>query len=177
MQTLTCPIPNNLNPLQSNGFLFGIQKLPEVSFFCQEANIPELILPQAEMPTPLVNTKLPGDKASYGDLIITFLIDENMANYVAIHNWLVGMGFPESWRQYSKFIQDRSDPTTTSEMTAAVSDGILQVLNSSNNPVRTIRFVDVFPTSLTSLQLTSTTTETTYLAGNATFAYTYYVIE
>lgn len=177
MQTLTCPIPNNINPLQSNGFLFGITKLPEVSFFCQEASIPGLSLPNAEMSTPLVTSKLPGDKASYDDLTITFLIDEGMTNYIAVHNWLVGMGFPEGWYQYADFLKDRIDGVTSSPAAAAVSDGVLQILSSSNNPIKTVRFVDLFPISLTSLQLTSTTSETTYLAGTATFAYSYYKFE
>lgn len=177
MRTLTCPVPSNINPLQSNGFLFGIQKLPEISFFCQEANLPELTLPAAEMPTPLSNVFIPGDKPQFGELNITFLIDENMINYLAVHNWLVGMGFPEGWQQYEDFINERMNAVTSSPAAAAVSDGILQILNSSNNPVKTIRFVDMFPTALASLQLTTTSSETVYLAGTASFSYSYYKFE
>jgi hypothetical protein len=177
MQSLTCPIPDSINPLQSNGFLFSILKLPEIEFFCQEVNIPDLILPMAEAPSPLVVARIPGDKPMYSDLTIQFMIDDKMDNYVAVHNWLVGMGFPESWNQYSTFINDRTNSLASNETAAAVSDGVLQVLNSSNNPVRTIRFVDMFPTSLSSLQLQSSTQDTTYLVGQATFGYTLYKFE
>ena len=177
MQPLTCQIPNNVNPLQSNGFLFGIQKLPEISFFCQEASIPSLSLPAAEIGTPLSTIRMPGDKPQFDELSITFLIDEQMINYIAIHNWLIGMGFPEDWTQYENFIASRTDFPSTTPSTAAASDGILQILNSSNNVIRTVRFVDLFPTSLASVQLSSTTTDTTYLAGTASFAYTYYKFE
>jgi hypothetical protein len=177
MQTLTCPVPSNINPLQSNGFLFGIQKLPGLSYFCQEANLPGLTLPATEMATPLSNVFLPGDKPQFEDLSITFLIDEQMTNYVALHDWLAGLGFPKSRRQYEQFIESRTDPVTSNDTAAALSDGVLQILNNSNNAVRTIRFVDLVPTSLASLQLTSTVTDTTYLAGTATFAYTYYEFE
>lgn len=177
MQPLTCPIPANINPLQSNGFLFGIQKLPELSFFCQEVNVPELMLPLAEMATSLVNSRLPGDKPMFGDLTVNFLIDETMSNFVGIYDWLVGMGFPETSQQYADLIAARTDALNRNAYAASVSDATLQILNSSNNPVRTIRFIDLFPTSLSSLTLSSTTTDTQYLIGVATFGYTYYVFE
>lgn len=177
MQPLTCPIPENINPLQSNGFVFNIQKLPDLSFFCQEANIPELMLPLTEAASPLVNARLPGDKPLYGDLSVTFMVDEQMNNYVAIHNWLVGMGFPEDWIQYTEYLDNRKNEAVISDMAALFSDATLSILNSTNNVVRTIRFVDVFPTSLTSLVMTSTNSDTQYLAGTATFGYTYYKFE
>jgi len=157
--------------------MFGIQKLPEISFFCQEVNIPDFGLPSAETSTPLVNIRFPGDKPVYGDLQLQFLVDENMDNYIAVHDWIVGMGFPESWDQYAKFVSTRTDALNNNNAAAAVSDGILQILGSSNTPVRTIRFVDMFPVSLGSVQLQSTSQDTTYIAGQVTFAYSYYKFE
>lgn len=177
MLPLTCPIPANINPLQSNGFLFGIQKLPEISFFCQEATLPDLQAPASEMDTPLISVPIPGDKLSFGELAVTFLIDEGMYNYVAVHNWMVGLGFPESHDQYKNFIRTRTDTLNRNELTAGYSDGTLQILNSTNNPSRTIRFVDLFPTSLQQLTLQSTTQDTVYLAATATFRYTTYRFE
>jgi len=174
MQPMTCPIPGNINPLQSNGFLLGINKLPEISFFCQEANLPEISLPSAEMESPLSLMPIPGDKMTYGELNVIFLVDEDMSNYVAVHNWIVGMGFPESHDQYKNFISDRTDSFNKSPLVSGYSDGTLQILNSSNRPSRTIQFVDLVPISLSSLQLQSNTSDTIYLAGNASFRYTYY---
>jgi hypothetical protein len=122
----------------------------------------------------LVNAPVPGEKLSFGELSIQFLIDENMANYVAVHNWLVGLGFPQSHDQYKNFISTRTSSLDNNELLAGYSDGTLQILNSSNNPSRSIFFVDMFPTSLSQIQLQSTVTDTTYLAANATFGYTYY---
>ena len=172
MPTLSCPIPSNLNPLQSNGFMFEINKLPSVSFFCQEANLPGLTLPPLEVSSPFVDYPVPGEKLVFDDLQITFLIDENMENFLAIYNWMVGLGFPKLHQQYKEFIN--SNQINPNELVAGYSDGVLQILNSSNNPIRTATFRDLFPTSLQSLQLQSTTNETTYLAGNATFKYTLY---
>lgn len=177
MQTLTCPIPSNINPLQTNGFLFGIQKLPELSYFCQEVTLPDLQAPPAEFENPLVVAPVPGEKLLFGDLTITFLVDEQMANYVAIHNWMVGLGFPESHQQYRNFISAHTNELAGNELLAGYSDGTLQILSSSNNVAKTIRFVDLFPTSLSSLQLQTTTMDTTYFASTATFRYTSYKFE
>ena len=172
MQSLTCPIPENINPLQSNGFMFGITKLPEVTYFCQEVNIPGVSLPEAVLSTPFSDVPIPGDKMVYDDLNITFLIDENMSNYTAVYNWMMALGFPKSREQYKVFMA--SQPAHLSELLKGYSDGTLQVLSSSMNTARAIRFVDMFPTNLSSLQLQSTTSDTVYLAGNATFKYNYY---
>ena len=172
MPTLSCPIPSNLNPLQSNGFMFAINKLPSVSFFCQEANLPGLTLPPAEVSSVFIDYPIPGEKLVFDDLQITFLIDENMENFMAIYNWMVGLGFPKLHEQYKQFVN--SNDINPNELVAGYSDGVLQILNSSNNPIRTATFRDLFPTSLQSLQLQSTTNDTTYLAGNATFKYTLY---
>lgn len=171
MQTLTCPIPSNINPLQSNGFMFGIQKLPEINYFCQEVTLPSLDLPTTVMDTPLSRLPIPGDKLNFGDLSLTFLLDEDMVNYVALHNWLIGLGFPESRTQFVEFINGKSPAI------ASCSDAVLQILSSTNNVSRTIRFVDVIPTSLSQITLQSTTTDTTYIAATATFQYAYYKFE
>lgn len=174
MQTLTCPIPSNINPLQSNGFLFGIQKLPELSYFCQEVTLPDLQAPAAEMTTPLIDVPVPGEKLQFGELTVTFLIDETMANYIAVHNWMVGLGFPETHQQYRNFIGDQSIFPNSSELSAGFSECTLQILNSSNNVARTIQFNDAFPTSLSQLTLQTTSQDTIYLAATATFRYTTY---
>ena len=174
MQTLTCPIPHNINPLQSNGFLFTINKLPEISFFCQEVTLPNLQLPNVTQSTSLVDIMHPGDKLQFGELSVTFLIDGGMANYQAVSDWMMGLGFPERHEQFTEWVSQRRTFPTDGDGAASVSDGVLQILNSSNTAIKTIMFRDLFPTSLNSLQLQTTTGETMYLAGNATFAYTLY---
>jgi len=176
MKNLTCPIPENINPLSSNGFLFNITKYPDISFFCQEINIPGLSLPIIQNQTRLSDFFLPGSSLEFEDLIISFLIDENMNNFVSIYNWLVGLGFPEDHQQYTNFINSNDD-FDYNRISKESSDGFLQILNSSNKTVREIYFKNILPTSLQSLTVQSTTTETPYLIGQATFKYDYYKLE
>lgn len=174
---LTCPVPSNINPLQSNGFLFSVVKLPTVSYFCQEVNLPSLTLPSADFENSLVMAPIPGEKLDFGELDVTFMMDENMTNYIAIHNWMIGLGFPESWDQYKNYIAQQTDGLNRNELLAGYSDGNLQILGSDNKATRTIHFVDMFPTSLGQLTLESTTNDTQYLAGRATFKYSFYRFE
>lgn len=172
-QTISCPYPSNINPLQSNGFQFSITKLPELTFFAQEVNIPGLSLPSPEMGNPFANAPVPGDKLEFDNLNVQFLIDENMDNYLAIHSWMIALGFPQQYEQY----RTRFAPGATAgftELARNYSDATLQILNSSNNPIRTIAFRDLFPIGLQTVTMQSTSTDTQYVIGNATFAYTYY---
>ena len=164
---LSCPIPSNINPLSSNGFNFSIQKLPDVSFFCQEVQLPGLTLPAVEVLNPLGYTPYAGDIITWDDLNIQFLIDENMANYKAIFNWLIGLGFPSDSKQFQDYIdsQDKFGQSLIKEF----SDGVLQILGSNSQPVQTVRFIDLVPININSLTFQSTSTDVNYLVGNATF--------
>ena len=174
MRPLTCPIPSNINPLQSNGFVFTITKLPELQYFCQEVNIPDISLPVAETNSPLSKVPYAGDKLDFGNLTIQFTIDETMTNYIAIYKWLIGLGFPELHQQYQDFLDTFMNSLTTTPAMASYSDATLAILNSANNIIQTIRFVDLLPISLNSVLLQSNNNDTTYLMGVATFDYNYY---
>jgi hypothetical protein len=154
--------------------MFSIIKLPEIQFFCQEVNLPDINLPAITQATPLSSPKHPGDKLEFGPLNVTFLIDEDLKNWKAIYNWMVALGFPRDRVQFSNYISANQTTLNNSITQITTSDAVLQILSSSNNPVSSIEFIDVFPTNLTQIQLQSTTNETTYLAGQATFEYTLY---
>ena len=82
-------------------FRFKCSKLPTVEFFCQTANIPGIGLGVADVDTPLKSIPFPGDKVTYQDLAISFLVDENLNNYKEIHDWIIGLGAPQNHTQFS----------------------------------------------------------------------------
>jgi len=168
-----CPVPENINPLSPVGFKLDIQKLPDVSYFCQEATIPDISITSIPVPTPLATIQVPDTIITYGDLVVNFLIDEDMKNYVALYDWVKGLGFPTDHTEYTQLLNEAQQQTSL-ELTKNYSDASLTILSSSNNPVRTIRFIDMFPISLASIQFGSNLTDVQYLQGNAIFRYTYY---
>lgn len=180
MANANCPIPNNINPLSPTGFLLSITKLPDVAFFAQEVTLPDVSLPGIDVNTPLSRISQPGDLISYGDLTINFLVDEDMKNYIAIYNWIKGLGFPKTHQEYTDFIdaeRSANNTYTRSENLIQFSDGTLSVLGSNNTTVQAFKFIDLHPTSLNSLQFVANASDVNYLTGSVTFRYTYFEIE
>ena len=176
------------SPIQ---FRFKCSKLPTVEFFCQTANIPGISIGTASMPTGLKDIPIPGEKVSYSDLAISFLVDENLNNYKEIHDWIIGLGFPQNHTQFADLQATGSDryPGSTTgaivpETNIAVplseggtySDATLTVLNSKNIAVTEIRFHNIFPTSLGALSYDVQASDVNYLAVGVDFSYMYYEI-
>ena len=173
MTNINTSNPINQSPLSGNGYKFVIEKIPNLSYFCQEVNLPSITLGEISMPTPLTAIALPGDQVTYDPLTVDFLLDNTMSNYVAIHEWIIGLGFPLDNADYAARLAANTQ-TGLSDSAKAYSDATLQILDSFNNPIRTIQFVDIVPQTLEALTFTSTSQDVTYLIGRVSFRYTYY---
>ena len=161
----------NRNFLTGVGFKFNLTKLPKVDFFSNSARIPELNLELTRQPSYLKNIDVPGERLTFGDLTLKFLVDENMENYISVYNWLKGLGFPETTQQFADLNKDRDGIRDPKE---AFCDGTLRILNSNYREVAQVKFRDLFPTSLTSLDFDATNTDIQYFTAEATFKYTIY---
>jgi hypothetical protein len=176
---MSCSFPgqiDNRNFLSPVGFKFSLSKEPKVAFFCNTAKIPELSLSINPQPSYLKDIDVPGDKLTFGDLTLRFMVDENMENYMAIHNWLTGLGFPESFQNYRDLISIENDTTQSPDSKRAFSDGSLYILNSNYNTTAVVKFKDLFPVSLSSLEFSSNQTDVQYFTADAIFKYTIYSI-
>ena len=193
MTTETSPLnrqPTALDYSSPTQFRFLINQLPKVQYFTTEANIPGITLGEGTFATPLKDLPLLGDKLTYDDLTITFIVDENLENYIEMHTWLTGIGFPKDRKQFSEFRSVTSNMSTTTRgeskdigdvrastpELAMTSDSVLTILTNKNNPVVECRFRDVFPTSLTSLNYSQNQTDVEYLTATVNFKYTIYEI-
>ena len=179
------------SPIQ---FRFKITKLPQVEFFIQTANIPGISLGATNQETPLKDIAGVGDKVTYQTLDVSFLVDENLNNYKELHDWLTGLGFPQSHSQFSSLLATGHDRFPTSKVGtatvssdagritsplsegAAYSDATLTVLNSKNIAKTEIRFHNVYPTQLGGLSYDIKASDVDYLQVNASFAYMFYEI-
>ena len=168
---ITGPTPANITPLSPNGFMFSIQKIPEMTYFCQNVAIPSASLGLVDVATPFVDYPTPGDKILFAELSVQFLVDSEMKNYKAIFDWINTVGFPESYDQY---ITATNSSMSLPQNASVLSDATLTILGSNNAPVQTIQFIDCMPLSIESLQFSSTSTDVQYLVGNATFKYALY---
>jgi len=170
--------PNELDYLRPNAFKFQVHNIPNVSYFCQAANIPEMNLPPAVLPTPLVDIPYAGEKLDFGVLMIRFLIQEDMKNYKELYDWMIGLGFPEDHEQHTKFEESQSYRFPDVEKKPFMSsDATLFLLDSNNNPITNIIFRDAFPVSLQGLDFEISTGNTDYMVGVAMFRYRDFLIE
>ena len=176
------------SPIQ---FRFKISKLPLVEFTIQTANIPGISLDEVQQPTRLKAIALPGSTLSFANLDLSFLVDENLNNYKEIHDWLVGLGFPQNHTQFQDLAAGSADrfPGSTGSTAPTgknvpaplkeggiYSDATLTVLNSKNIAKTEIRFQNVYPTSLGSLSYDIKLSDVDYLQASVSFAYMYYEI-
>ena len=161
----------NRNFLSGVGFKFNLTKFPKVDFFSNSARIPELNLELTTQASYLKNIDVPGERLSYGDFTLRFLVDENMENYQSIYDWLTGLGFPETTKEFAEIIKDKDGQRDPKE---AFCDGTLSILNSNYREVGKVKFNDLFPISLTSLEFDATNTDVQFFTAEATFKYTLY---
>ena len=111
----------------------------------------------------------PGVKLEFGELPIQFIVDEDMVNYALIYNWMNGLGFPESCQQFL----DWTTADGVEDLQLQYSDATLTILDSNYNPAAMVKFWDIFPTALSSLDFDATATDIMYLTANVTFSFTY----
>jgi len=100
------------------------------------------------------------------------LVDENLNNYMAIHNWLTGLGYPETTQDFKDLITENAIQDPKKQF----SDGSLHILNSNYRDVAIVKFKDLFPIYLTSLEFEASDSDVSYFTAEVTFKYTVYNI-
>jgi len=168
----------NRNFLSPTGFKFSLKRSPKVAFFCNQANVPDLTLGVAIQPTFLKDIDTPGDKVVFGDLNLRFLVDEDLTNFMEIQNWIRGLGYPESLKQFHDLESGAVLPNTSyaKEGDNIYSDGTLQILSSNLVAKFNVNFRDLFPYSLSTLTFDATNTDIQYFTADVSFKYTLYDI-
>lgn len=174
MPILSCPVPENISVLNPNGFLFSIQKYPELTYFMQEVALPSISIPAASISNSVQDIAMPGESISFDELSVNFLVDAKLENYLAIQNWIFGMGFPQGHKYYTNMINSPRNANSYGENSKAVSDAHLTILNGDNMPLKRFEFVDAFPTSLSALTFQSSNSDVQYLVATVNMAYSYY---
>ena len=168
----------------------AFNRIPKTTWFCTAANVPGITLGEAQYPTPMSDMFVTGDKLTFETLNITFLVDEELQNYRELCDWIVGIGAPVKHSQWStvlakgdgaikQFGTGDADPRTktTYEESNLYSDSTLIVYNSKNIAKVDIKFKNMFPTSLSSLEYSQELTDVEYFHATATFRYLYYEFE
>jgi hypothetical protein len=145
----------NKNFLSPNGFRLIIdrQEFADVEYFCVNSALPTVSSGAISQAYRNLQSTFAGDKVEYAPFDIRYMVTENMENYVSLFNWLVSNSNTEQLK---------------------LADMTLNILNSSNNVIRQVRFVDAFPVSIGQLDFLSQNTDVEYIIGDASFSYSHF---
>ena len=175
--TATNRNPSNPNFLQPNKFQLNFARSPNVQYFCQSLSVPGISMSEVPQMTPFVDIYVPGEKAIYDLLNITFLVDEELKSWIEIHDWIRAMTFPKEFAEYGKLDRLNKYTTHVQTKTPQYSDATVTLLSSSNTPYYKFKFYGVFPTTLSTFVMSATDSPDTVVTADATFRYMYYDIE
>lgn len=164
--------PDSKNFLQPVGFKFLIERIPTVEFFCQTVNIPEISIGSRQIETRVKAYDTPGDKMTFGDLNLTFMINENMDNYYEIYKWLKGLTNPKEEEEFYQYLQGVKEVGRRTGFQKVTTDARLLVLDSNFNTVTSVVFMDLFPTSLSGVRFSADASDIDYVTADVSFKYT-----
>lgn len=167
--------PSNTNYLQGSKFQVMFPRITSVTYFCQSVNIPGLATTSAIQPTPFSDLKRPGDKLRFGEFRMKFIIDEELFNYQILSDWIRGYTFPCSFEEYRTL--NRQSMISLNAVQPQYSDGQLKILSALNNPKVTVKFINIFPVSLSDIEFNTMQSADDVITAIAEFHYHLYGIE
>lgn len=162
-------LPENKNTALDNKFKFAINKLPHVEYFLKGLTLPSMSLDILRQPNPFQDIPLAGTKLQFDATFpMTFNVDEEYNNYKEIYYWMVGIGFPDEFKQYKDLVESMKY-TNKTEVGRMFSDGRLIVYSSHFTRKFEIIFERMFPVSLTGIDFN--TEDANMPTATVSFAY------
>lgn len=176
--TATTRNPINKDLLQSTKFQVNFSRLPGVTYFCNSVNLPGISLTEIPFPTPFVDLYIPGEKAIYDTLNITFLVDEDLRAWTEMHDWIRGATFPTEFEEYVRLarLNPLANIRTIRERPPVYTDATMTIYSNKNNANFRVKFVDVFPTTVGSLSFSTGDSAENIITADATFRFSYFDI-
>ncbi len=132
----------------------NLHKFKDVEFNTQDLIIPSI---NSVFPTtagPRIDTQHPPQLIKYDPFELTYLLTEDLSNYRTLVDWM----------------QD----SITQPGSNVFSDASLFILSTSKTVVSQITFYGMFPTALSSVKYTTTSTGIVYQKATVMFKYLYY---
>lgn len=157
--------PGALEQLTEDSFKLNFDKLPNVTFYYQEANLPSLTLNVAEQPNLFTTIKRPSNKIEFENFTVSFIVQGDMDNFMEVFNWMKEIGSPEEVAESLK----------QKEEWELFSNASMEIYAPGWQSSKRVVFKDCFPTELEGINF-SILSEGNPVKVNATFAYTTYDI-
>ena len=149
----------------------AFDRIPNTQYFCQSVNIPGLTIGTATLNYSGLDISAPNDKIEYGQLNMSFTIDEAMQSWKDLHSWFRSIASPKGTDERNRLSVLQSNRTTGPKV---YSDATLTVLSALNNPLFRVRYYNCFPISLSDIEFDTKSSADDILTGSATFMFDYF---
>ena len=137
----------NLNTLSPNSFGLILPVIPGsgrsdpfiLSVF--SCNLPSITLSSTGVRWQGGTTHITGAVSEWGQLNVNFIVSEKLENWLALFKWMITMH-----NNKDTYVAERKDYSI---------DGTLALLDNWKKPVYAFKFINLFPTTLSELPLSS----------------------
>lgn len=127
----------------------------DFDYFIQNAELPSVSLSSIETPWQNFGGFMPDNKIVYDPLNISFLLAEDMKNYLFIFDWL-------------KRVSDKG------RLKDQFRDVTLHILSNNKTTNQAIKFVNSFPTNISQVSFDSGSGDASPIIVQATIAYQFF---
>lgn len=163
--------PKTRKYLQENSGQLMVNLLPQVKYHCISWSLPDVQAHSIPSANPMITRPVHGTKLEFGKLQVTFLVDQNLANYLEIFDWMIGNSPPRDPHQAKVWLDQQHSSMFRFNQKGAYSDATLILFTTQENAHMEVSFTDLFPISLGSLQGSTTTATANELTCTAVFDY------
>jgi len=147
--------PKNLNQMSSVQYRLDFYNMPNTTYFLQTALLPGIDVDTPQQPTPRRMLPVTPSHFTFDPLIITFIVDEDLTNYMEIYRWMMKMA------RNDNEVENKTDAT-------------MHILSGQMNNKIKVRFNGIFPVSLTELAFGSNDQDNITTVSTCTFNYSYF---
>jgi hypothetical protein len=167
--------PQNTDYLQPTKYLLTFDRINTITYFGQTVNIPGVSIGQATFNTPLLDVYAPGNKITYNQFNIDFLVDEKLVGWQELYAWFRSIASPVSFDERNNLSQQQAQYASIKQ--ASYSDATLTILSALNNPILRVKFVNMFPIALSDINFDTKSSADDMITSTATFVYDYFTFE
>lgn len=153
----------NYNEAFSSSFELVINRFPELLYFVTSVTLPSVTVDGVRTTFKNQRTFYSDNVIEYGQLILTFQVDEDFENYDAL------------FKEFK--LQEKASEGNGGNIKEILHDLTLIRLSSNKVPIALIKFTDASLTSLGSINYTTTSSEADIIICDITFNVTEMVIE
>jgi hypothetical protein len=149
---------NSANVSKSENAVMSIEGLKVSSFFITNFTIPGISTGTTDIPNPFKTHNAPGTRLTFEELSFTMIVTEDFSNWLEVYEW----------------IKEGNNGFTFSTADMSKRHGSIYITTNNMNAKYRIEFKNMFPTTLSSIDVDVQQQEPVPLQANCTMFYESY---